>query len=57
VPIQAGRLPLTARTIDRFEAPTGKYDWLSRHSFVGTLEPARAPDGGPAVRIGIRMAK
>ena len=49
--------PLTARTIVRFEAPTGKYDWLSKHAFVGTLELARAPDGGPAVRIGIWIVK
>ena len=47
--------PLTARTIVRLEAPIGKYDWLSKHAFVGTLELARAPDGGPAVRIGIWM--
>jgi hypothetical protein len=49
--------PLTARTIVRFEAPTGKYDWLSNHAFVGTLELASAPDGSPAVRIGIWMVK
>jgi len=49
--------PLTARTIVRFEAAVGKYDWLSKHAFVGTLELARAPDGGPAVRIGIWMVK
>lgn len=49
--------PLTARTIVHFEAPTGKYDWLSKHAFVGTLELARAPDGAPAVRIGIWLVK
>ena len=47
--------PLTARTIVRLEAPIGRYDWLSKHAFVGTLELAQAPDGGPAVRIGIWM--
>jgi hypothetical protein len=49
--------PLTARTIVRFEAPAGKYGWLSKHAFVGTIELARAPDGAPAVRIGIWMVK
>jgi len=49
--------PLTARTIVRLEAPTGRYEWLSKHAFVGTLELARAPDGTPAVRIGIWMVK
>ena len=49
--------PLVARTIVRFEAPIGKYDWLSKHAFVGTLELARALDGTPAVRIGIWMVK
>jgi len=49
--------PLTARTLVRFEAPIGKYDWLSRHAFVGTLELAPQPDGTPAVRIGVWMVK
>jgi hypothetical protein len=44
---------ILARTHPRFEAPIGKYDWLSKDTFVGTLELAKAPDGGPAVRIGI----
>lgn len=44
---------LEGRTIPVFEAPLGKYDWLTRQSFVGTLTPTKAPDGGPAVRIGI----
>ncbi len=40
-----------ARTHPVFEAPLGKYDWLGKSAFIGTLEPATAPDGGPAVRI------
>jgi hypothetical protein len=45
--------PLTARTSPRFEAPIGKYEWLNKSAFIGTLELATAPGGGPAVRIGI----
>ena len=38
------------RTHPVFEAPRGKYEWLSQNAFVGTLEPA--PSGqGPGVRI------
>jgi len=49
--------PLTARTLVRFEAPIGKYEWLSKHAFVGTLELAPQPDGTPAVRIGVWMVR
>jgi hypothetical protein len=38
------------RTSPVFEAPRGKYEWLSQNAFVGTLEPA-PPGAGPAVRI------
>ena len=38
------------RTHPVFEAPRGKYEWLSRNAFVGTLELA-PPENGPAVRI------
>ena len=38
------------RTHPVFEAPRGKYEWLSQNAFVGTLEPA-PPGAGPAVRI------
>lgn len=42
--------PAPVRTQPRFEAPDGKYDWLNRSAFIGTLE--MAPEaGGPAVRI------
>ena len=40
------------RTHPVFEAPRGKYDWLSQNAFVGTLELA-PPENGPAVRIRI----
>ena len=39
-----------AVTQPRFEAPKGKYDWLNRTAFVGTLDAA-PPGSGPAVRI------
>jgi hypothetical protein len=39
-----------ARTQPRFEAPVGKYDWLNRSAFIGTLELA-AGTPGPAVKI------
>ena len=38
------------RTQPRFEAPIGKYDWLNRTAFIGTLEMAPA-SAGPAVKI------
>ena len=38
------------RTQPVFEAPRGKYEWLSQNAFVGTLAPA-PPGAGPAVRI------
>lgn len=38
------------KTVPRFEAPKGKYDWLNRSAFIGTLE--LAPNSPvPAVRI------
>lgn len=39
-----------AVTQPRFEAPKGKYEWLNRTAFVGTLDAA-PPGSGPAVRI------
>lgn len=44
-----GKRPLV-RTQPVFEAPIGKYDWLGKSAFIGTLEPAGQP-GAPAVRI------
>jgi hypothetical protein len=41
---------LPVRTHPVFEAPRGKYEWLNKAAFVGTLEPGPAT-GGPAVRI------
>ena len=41
---------LPVRTHPVFEAPRGKYEWLSQNAFVGTLELA-PPEHGPAVRI------
>lgn len=38
------------RTHPVFEAPLGKYDWLGKTTFVGTLEMAD-PKLGPAVKI------
>ena len=45
-----GGAMLPVRTHPVFEAPRGKYEWLSRNAFVGTLELA-PPENGPAVRI------
>ena len=39
------------RTHPVFEAPLGKYEWLSQSAFVGTLDPVVLPDGGRAVSI------
>jgi len=39
------------RTHPVFEAPLGRYDWLSQGAFIGTLDPATMPDGRHAVRI------
>jgi Protein of unknown function (DUF3237) len=36
-----------ARTAPRFHAPEGKYDWLNKAAFVGTISPA--PDGGAVI--------
>jgi hypothetical protein len=45
-----GGAPQPVRTHPVFEAPRGKYEWLSKAAFIGTLEPA-PPEAGPAVRI------
>lgn len=39
------------RTHPVFEAPLGKYDWLSQGCFIGTLDPVTLPGGARAVRI------
>ena len=36
-----------ARTAPRFHAPEGKYDWLNKATFVGTITPA--PEGGAVI--------
>lgn len=48
---KAGKAPKPVRTSPRFEAPLGKYEWLSQTAFVGTLETAKGPKGEPAVKI------
>ena len=45
-----GGAPMPVRTHPVFEAPIGKYEWLSKNAFIGTLELA-PPENGPAVRI------
>jgi hypothetical protein len=42
--------PAPVRTHPVFEPPLGKYDWLGKRTFVGTLGMAQAKDG-PAVLI------
>ena len=48
-PGEGGSRP-PVRTHPVFEAPRGKYEWLSQNAFVGTLELA-PPEAGPVVRI------
>ncbi len=42
--------PPVIRTLPVFEAPAGKYEWLSKSNFIGTLEPVQSA-GVPAVKI------
>jgi len=46
-----GEPPRPVRTLPRFEAPLGKYQWLGQTAFIGTLESAEGPNGEPAVKI------
>lgn len=46
-----GEAAVPARTTPRFEAPLGKYEWLGRTAFIGTLDIAKGPKGEPAVKI------
>ena len=46
----AGGKPAVVRTHPVFEPPLGKYEWLGRQTFVGTLGMAPA-SAGPAVLI------
>lgn len=43
------------RTQITFEAPLGKYDWLGKTAFIGTLEPVKV-EGQSAVHITIYKA-
>lgn len=47
-PVDGVRQPVFTHPV--FEAPKGKYDWLNRATFVGTLVPGGEKDK-PAVRI------
>lgn len=49
-PPEEGQAPRPVRTQPVFEAPIGKYDWLSKGAFIGTLAMAD-PAEGPAVKI------
>ena len=48
--------PAAVRTLPVFEPPLGKYEWLGRHAFVGTLGMA-PPSAGPAVLIRFYQVK
>ena len=37
--------PSLPRTVAMFEPPVGKYEWLGKSAFVGTIEPAGAGGG------------
>ncbi len=45
-----GEARIPVRTHPVFEAPRGKYEWLGKAAFIGTLEPA-PPSAGSAVKI------
>lgn len=45
--------PAYVRTSPRFQAPRGKYDWLNRTMFVGTIAPA--PGGGAVIIRAFRV--
>lgn len=47
-----GSKPTPLRTTPVFEAPRGKYEWLGKSAFVGTLEPGR---GGATPSVHIRF--
>ncbi|KPL67834.1 hypothetical protein SZ64_06735 [Erythrobacter sp. SG61-1L] len=49
-PSAPGAAPSPVRTHPVFEAPLGKYEWMSKTAFIGTLEMAD-PSEGPAVKI------
>lgn len=51
-----GEPPVPVRTHPVFEPPLGKYEWLGRETFVGTLGMAASSEG-PAVRIRIYRVK
>jgi hypothetical protein len=55
-PPKDGGAPAPTRTHPVFEAPIGKYEWLNRSAFVGTLELAD-PSEGHAVKIRIYRAQ
>ena len=52
----AGAAPAPPRTSPVFEAPLGKYDWLSKGGYIGTLGFDPSVEG-PAVIITIYKAK
>lgn len=43
------------RTHPVFEPPLGKYDWLGKSAFVGTLEPGTSDASGPLNSVRIRI--
>lgn len=54
-PVTAGAAPARGyvRTNPRFHAPQGKYDWLNKTVFVGTITPA--PGGGAVIIRAFRV--
>lgn len=48
-PAAAGAAPPAAymRTVPQFHAPKGKYEWLNKTAFIGTITPA--PGGGAVI--------
>jgi len=48
--------PIPLRTVPIFEPPLGKYEWLGKNTFVGTLVPS-GESGNPAVKIRFYQVK
>ena len=48
--------PIPLRTVPIFEPPLGKYEWLGKNTFVGTLVPS-GESGKPAVKIRFYQVK
>jgi hypothetical protein len=46
-----GKPSLYSRTVPKFEAPAGNYDWLNKAIFVGTLDGSNAAKGFVVITV------